>query len=58
MPEAEQEKQKGSLEPRAQKTRADRRQHHQRLDIEEPLPQRDQSAAHRIKSARNQRQNE
>ena len=58
MPEAEQEKQKRSLEPCAQKTRADRRQHHQCLDIEEPLPQRDQSSANRIEPARNQRQNE
>src|SRR5262245_1168049 len=58
MPETEQEKQKRPLEPRAQKARADRRQHHQCLDVEEALPQRDQSASHGKEAARNQRQNE
>src|SRR5262245_21838595 len=58
MSEAEQEEQKSPFEPCTQKTCADRRKRHQRLDIKDALPQRDKCSTHGKEPARDQCQKE
>ena len=56
--EAEEKQQERALEPGAEKGRADGSKHHQRLDVNDALSQRDQCTADRKETARDHRQGE